>query len=221
MKDGYHSGQPIAISGPPLDSAGGVVILVHGRGDSAEGIMGLAEVFDQPKLAYLAPQARGYQWYPNSFLAPLNANEPYLTSALASVEALVRRAGEAGFGAERIVIAGFSQGACLASEYVARNARRFGGLMAFSGGLIGSGETPGSLPPDDKTFEYPGDLAGTPVLIGCSDVDPHIPVGRVRKTAEVLEHLGAVVTMKIYPGMGHTINQDEVDAAKDLLAQLG
>jgi predicted esterase len=216
----YHGGQPVAAAGPPLESAEAVVILVHGRGDSAEGIMGLAEVLDQPTFAFLAPQARGFQWYPNSFLAPLDANEPYLTSALASLDAMVRRTAEAGFPADRVVIAGFSQGACLACEYVARNAQRYGGLIAFSGGLIGSGQRPGFLPPDDKMFEYDGDLAGTPVFIGCSDVDPHIPLGRVERTAEVLRSLGAEVTKRIYPRMGHTINEDEIAGAHALLGGL-
>lgn len=216
----YHGEQPIALSGSPLESADAVVILLHGRGDSAEGIMGLAEVLDQPTFAFLAPQARGFQWYPNSFLAPLAANEPYLTSALSVVDALVRQAAEAGFGPERVVVAGFSQGACLASEYVARNAQRYGGLIAFSGGLIGSGQRPGFAPPDDKTFEYDGDLAGMPVFIGCSDVDPHIPLGRVEKTGAVLQSLGSEVTKRIYPRMGHTINEDEVAGARALLAGL-
>ncbi|HNS39932.1 MAG TPA: dienelactone hydrolase family protein, partial [Promineifilum sp.] len=161
-----------------------------------------------PGLAYLAPQAADYAWYPYSFLEPLSRNEPYLSSALATVERLVAEIEAAGIPAARIVLAGFSQGACLAAEYAARHAQRFGGLLIFSGGLIG---------PDGTPRDYPGSLGGTPALLGCSDADPYIPVGRVRQTATLFERMGAAVDLRIYPRMGHTINDDEIRAATDLV----
>lgn len=204
-----HQGLPLAAAGKPLAEARGAVILIHGRGASAESILELAAYLPQPDLAWLAPQAADSTWYPYSFLAPLEKNEPYLSSALARVTEVVALAEAAGLPPERIFLGGFSQGACLASEFVARNARRYGGLIAFSGGLIG---------PDGTPRDYAGSLSGMPVFIGCSDVDPHIPVGRVHETAAVLARLGATVDSRIYPRMGHTINQDEMDAAAALLA---
>lgn len=204
-----HQGLPLAAAGKPLAEARGAVILIHGRGASAESILELAAYLPQPDLAWLAPQAADSTWYPYSFLAPLEKNEPYLSSALARVTEVVALAEAAGLPPERIFLGGFSQGACLASEFVARNARRHGGLIAFSGGLIG---------PDGTPRDYAGSLSGMPVFIGCSDVDPHIPLGRVRETAAVLARLGATVDSRIYPRMGHTINQDEMDAAAALLA---
>lgn len=204
-----HQSQPVLAAGKPLSDAGGALILIHGRGASAESILDLAEYLPHPDLAYLAPQAADSTWYPYAFLAPMANNEPYLSSALARVAEVVAQVEAAGLPPERIFLGGFSQGACLASEFVARNARRYGGLLVFSGGLIGRDGTP---------RDYQGSLAGTPVFIGCSDVDPHIPAGRVRETAAVLERLGATVDSRIYPRMGHTINQDEIDAAAALLA---
>ena len=204
-----HQGLPLAAAGKPLAEARGAVILIHGRGASAESILELAAYLPQPDLAWLAPQAADSTWYPYSFLAPLEKNEPYLSSALARVTEVVALAEAAGLPPERIFLGGFSQGACLASEFVARNARRYGGLIAFSGGLIG---------PDGTPRDYAGSLSGMPVFIGCSDVDPHIPLGRVHETAAVLARMGAAVDSRIYPRMGHTINQDEMDAATALLA---
>lgn len=204
-----HRGQPVRSAGRPLDQADGALILIHGRGATAESILELADYLPDLNLAYLAPQAANYTWYPYSFLAPLEQNEPYLSSALRLVGALVARVEEAGIPRERIVLGGFSQGACLASEYLARNASRFGGLLVFSGGLIG---------PAGTSRRYDGSLESTPIFIGCSDIDPHIPLGRVQETADVLEQLGGQVDRRIYPSMGHTINQDELDAAAALLA---
>ena len=204
-----HQGLPLVTAGKPLAEARGAMILIHGRGASAESILELAAYLPQPDLAWLAPQAADSTWYPYSFLAPLEKNEPYLSSALARVTEVVALAEAAGLPPERIFLGGFSQGACLASEFVARNARRYGGLIAFSGGLIG---------PDGTPRDYAGSLSGMPVFIGCSDVDPHIPVGRVHETAAVLARMGAAVDSRIYPRMGHTINQDEMDAAAALLA---
>lgn len=204
-----HQSQPVLAAGKPLAEAAGALILVHGRGASAESILELADYLAHPDLAYLAPQAADATWYPYSFLAPMANNEPYLTSALARLGEVVAMVEEAGLPPERIFLGGFSQGACLASEFVARNARRYGGLLVFSGGLIGPEGTPRA---------YEGSFDGMPVFIGCSDVDPHIPVGRVRETADVLARMGAAVDSRIYPRMGHTINQDEIDAAAALLA---
>lgn len=204
-----HAGQPVLIAGKPLAEASGALILIHGRGATAESILDLADYLPHPDLAYLAPQAADYTWYPYSFLSPLERNEPYLSSALARVAAVVAQVEAAGIPPARIVLGGFSQGACLASEYVARHAQRYGGLLVFSGGLIG---------PEGAPRDYAGTLAGTPVFVGCSDVDPHIPIDRVRETADVLTRLGARVDSRVYPRMGHTINQDEIDAAAALVA---
>lgn len=207
-----HENQPVLRAGQPLSEARAAVILVHGRGATAENILELADYLPHPSLAYLAPQAAGNTWYPYSFLMPMEQNEPYLSSALARLAALLAEVERAGIPAERVVLAGFSQGACLASEFVARQARRYGGLLAFSGGLIGPPGTPRT---------YAGALDGTPVFLGCSDVDPHIPLARVNETAEVLTRLGAVVDKRIYPRLGHTINQDEIEAAAALVAAVG
>jgi predicted esterase len=207
-----HDNQPILRTGRPLAEAEAALILVHGRGATAESILELADYLPHPAMAYLAPQAAGNTWYPNSFLMPMEQNEPYLSSALARLGALLGEVERAGIPAERVVLAGFSQGACLASEFVARHARRYGGLLAFSGGLIGPPGTPRA---------YDGALDGTPVFLGCSDIDPHIPLVRVNETAEVLARLGAAVDKRIYPRFGHTINQDEIDAAAALVAALG
>lgn len=203
-----HDNQHVIAAGLPLAEARGALVLIHGRGATAESILELADFLPHPALAYLAPQAADYTWYPYSFLAPIQQNEPYLSSALRRVGEVVAEVEAAGIPAERIFLGGFSQGACLASEFAARNARRYGGLILFSGGLIGPEATP---------RDYPNSLAGTPVFLGCSDVDPHIPLARVRETAAVLERMGAVVDTRIYPRMGHTINQDEIDAAAALL----
>jgi phospholipase/carboxylesterase len=206
-----HQGQPVLARGRPLGEARAAMVLVHGRGDSAGGIMGLAGELPHPDFAYLAPQAAGGTWYPNRFVAPLASNEPWLSSALRRLAELLAQVEAAGVPPERTILLGFSQGACLALEYAARNARRYGGVAGLSGGLIG---------PDGTPRDYAGSLAGTPVLLGCSDVDFHIPLERVRESAAVLGRLGAQVDERIYPGMGHTVNQDEVDAVRAMMAAL-
>lgn len=211
-RDDPHKGQQVITEGEPLLGARAAMILVHGRGASAQNIMGLARHLDVPGFAYLAPQAAGGTWYPYSFLMPLEQNEPHLSSALAMLDALVRRVIEAGVEPERLMLLGFSQGACLSLEYVARNARRYGGVVALSGGLIG---------PEGTPREYPGDLAGTPVFIGSSDPDPHIPVARVHESERVLAAMGAALTTRIFPGMGHTINQEEMDHARRMMEGVG
>lgn len=194
-------GLPRAQAGAPLTCARAAMIMLHGRGASAENILSLSDVFAQPDIAYFAPQAPGYAWYPQSFLAPIEANEPYLSNALALVGALVTRLGALGFPPDRVILLGFSQGGCLASEFAARNARRYAGVIGLSAGLIG---------PPGMSRDYSGSLAGTPVFLGCSDIDPHIPLARVRESTQVLRGLGGEVTEHIYPGFGHAINDDEI-----------
>ena len=196
-----HQQQPRLHAGAPLEQAAAVMILLHGRGDSAHGILGLADAFETAGVAYLAPQAANSTWYPQRFLAPLEMNEPWLSSALSAIDEAVGAAHEAGFDDEHLVLGGFSQGACLALEYAARNAHRFGGVFALSGGLIG---------PDIDRGRYAGSFDGTPVFIGCSDIDFHIPVERVHASTELMRDLGAEVQERIYPQMGHTVNADEV-----------
>jgi predicted esterase len=206
-----HSPDHVVWAGAPLESAKAALILVHGRGATAESMMPLAEAFGRDDIAFLAPKASGNVWYPQTFLAPLAANEPWLSSALAVIGTLIDQLGRDGFGPERIGLLGFSQGACLSAEYAARNARRYGCIAVLSGGLIGPPGTP---------RDYPGSLAGTPVFLGCSDVDFHIPLERVQESAKVLSALGADVDERIYPGMDHTVNADEIQAVRALLANL-
>jgi predicted esterase len=208
QKAGPHQGQPVYTTGKSLDEAKAAMILVHGRGATAPSILELAQELPHPEFAYLAPQAANNTWYPYSFLEPMDRNEPGLTSGLQVISELIAQVEAAGIPAERIVLAGFSQGACLASEFAARHARRYGGLLAFSGGLIGPPGTP---------RDYAGSLANTPVFLGCSDVDFHIPLGRVEETAVTFTHLGANVKKQIYPGMDHTIVQDELEHANNIV----
>jgi predicted esterase len=205
-----HTNQPVYTAGTKLETATDVMILLHGRGAPAQDILSLSSYLAQPGLAFLAPQAEGYEWYPNRFIAPLEQNEPHLSSALALLGEIIKNVETRGISTEKIFIGGFSQGACLASEYVIRNPRRYAGLLAFSGGYIG---------PLNIERQPDGDLKGTPVFLGCSDVDPHIPLQRVQETTALLKKIGADVTEKIYPGMGHTINDDEIKQAGDLIQQ--
>jgi phospholipase/carboxylesterase len=186
------------------------IILLHGRGGSAEDILGLREQLGFPDAIYLAPEAPGHTWYPYSFLAPVERNQPWLADSLAKVGEAVEGALRQGIAREKIVIAGFSQGACLASEFMARNAARYGGLVAFTGGLIG---------PPGTEFRYPGNLAGTPAFLGAGDPDPHVPWQRVQESADALAKMGAEVTLKRYPGMPHTIAREELAEAKALLTR--
>ena len=205
-----HGKQPVLHSGRELSAAAGAVILLHGRGASAEDILGLSGEFDFPDFAYLAPEAATHAWYPYSFLAPIQQNEPWLTSALQKVAGIVDQLISAGIAKEKIVIAGFSQGACLATEFVARHPARYGGLIAFTGGLIG---------PPGTEFRYAGELAGTPAFLGAGDPDPHVPWQRVQESAAVLTSMGAAVVLKRYPGMGHTVSQEEIAEAKRIVGQ--
>ncbi|WP_284008472.1 alpha/beta hydrolase [Haloarcula pelagica] len=208
---GPHQGQDLVTAGTPLSDARAAVVLVHGRGATAQSIVQMGTDVHADGVALLAPQAARNTWYPNSFLAPVEDNEPGRSSGLQAVDDAVETAIDAGIPREAVLVGGFSQGACLASEYVARNPRRYGGLAALSGGLIGETVDPES---------YEGDIEGTPVFIGCSDVDPHIPIERVHATTETFERLGGDVDERIYGGMGHGVNQDELDAVADLVAGL-
>ncbi|MGH2523067.1 MAG: alpha/beta hydrolase [Anaerolineales bacterium] len=207
-----HQGQPVLTAGEPLARARAAMVMVHGRGANAESILELARELDAPGFAALAPQAAGDTWYPNRFLAPLESNEPWLSSALAKLAEVFAQVVKAGIPPERTVLLGFSQGACLALEFAARNARRYGGVVGLSGGLIGPDGTPRNYAPDRA-----GSLAGTPVFLGCSDVDPHIPKERVHHTAEVLRRLGGNVTERLYPNMGHTVNHDEIKFVRGMM----
>jgi phospholipase/carboxylesterase len=208
---GPHQGQPILRAGEPLEQAQAAIVMVHGRGATAENILELAVELNQPGFAHLAPQAAGDTWYPYSFLAPLARNEPGLSSGLAAIANVLAQVAQVGMPLERTMLVGFSQGACLALEFVARNARRYGGVAGLSGGLIG---------PDGTPRDYPGSLAGTPIFLGCSDVDFHVPKERVQLSAQVLQRLGGQVTMRLYPGMGHTVNQDEIDFVRGMMVAL-
>jgi len=201
----------VAAAGAPLARAKGAVVMLHGRGASAQNMLSLADAFAQPDIAYLAPQAPDSTWYPYSFLAPVAQNEPALSRSLSTVGSSLGILADQGVGPERVVLMGFSQGGCLALEYAARNARRYGGVAGLSAGLIGPPGTPRN---------YPGSLSGTPVFIGCSDSDAHIPLARVHESTQVLRRLGGDVTERIYPGMGHTINDDEVKQIRRMLAGL-
>lgn len=185
------------------------MVMIHGRSATAESILSLVPAIDTPGFAYLAPQADGNTWYPNSFLAPISSNEPGISSGIAAITNVLRRISEAGIPPERTMLLGFSQGACLSIEYSARNARRYGGVAGLSGGLIGPDETP---------RDYPGSFADTPIFLGCSDVDSHIPAERVKESARILREMGASVTMRLYPGMGHLVNDDEVSTVRTMMA---
>ena len=203
-----HGSQTVLHYGPPPADASLTVLCVHGRGASAEDILGLAAELRAPGVAFMAPNASGRTWYPYSFLAPIPQNEPGISSGLGVLARLLDELAGAGVPPDRVGLLGFSQGACLALEFAARHARRYACVVGFSGGLIGPPGTPRT---------YGGAMDGTPVFLGCSDVDPHIPLERVHETAATLRSLGAVVDERIYPGMGHTVNEDELSAVRALL----
>lgn len=198
----------LRFAGRPLNQASNALIMLHGRGAPAEDILGLASHLSVDEFALVAPQATQHTWYPYSFLAPPRENEPWLSSALALVDGIVSDVNTAGIASEHIYFCGFSQGACLTLEYVTRHARKWGGIAAFTGGLIG-----------DKIYHenYDGDFQGTPVFIGSADPDPHVPVARVHETSGLLKAMHATVYEQIYPGMGHTINEDEIDRVNRLI----
>jgi predicted esterase len=206
-----HAPQGVYSAGPSPQDAAATIILLHGRGASAQDILALHEELGLPTLAALAPQAAGSTWYPHSFLAPLQTNQPYLDSALAKIGSIVEDLIKRGVPAQRIALMGFSQGACLTTEFVARHPKPYGAVIGLTGGLIGPPGTP---------RDYAGSLAGVPVFLGTSDPDPHVPFERVEETEVVLNRMGAKVELRRYPGMPHTINEDELDASRQLLQRL-
>ncbi|HEY0513349.1 MAG TPA: phospholipase [Thermoanaerobaculia bacterium] len=206
---GPHQGRPLVWAGCPVGEAAAAMVMAHGRGATAQNILELRRELAAPELAYVAPQAAGGSWYPYGFMAPMERNEPGLSSGLARLGEVLAGLEAAGIPPERTLLLGFSQGACLSLEFAARNARRYGGVMGLSGGLIGPPGTPRN---------YAGSFAGTPVFLGCSDRDPHIPRERVDESAAVLRGMGAEVTERIYPAMGHTVNEDELERVRALIA---
>jgi predicted esterase len=205
-----HAGQPVLTAGPVPEQAKATLVLVHGRGGTAQDILSLHGELGFDDIAALAPQAAGYTWYPHSFLAPIDSNQPYLDSALRRLSSIVDDL-LGRIPSDRIALLGFSQGACLTSEFVARSPRRYGAVMVLTGGLIG----PPGTPRND-----PGSLGATPVFLGCGDPDPHVPFGRVLETEQVFSRMGATVEVRRYPGRPHTISQDELDACRTLLRRL-
>jgi predicted esterase len=208
---GPHDLSPVYTAGEPLKEAAGAVVLLHGRGSNAGDILGLSRAFTGMKLAFVAPQAAGNVWYPQRFIAPREMNEPDLSSALTKVKRVVDGLVGSGIPTERIVIAGFSQGACLASEFVASNPARYASLIAFTGGLIG---------PLGSDLHHDGDLAGTPALFLCGDPDPHIPFVRVEESVEELKRMGAKVSLHRYPGKPHNVSAEELEQARILLQKV-
>ena len=211
--EGPHQKSNTVHAGVDVNEAKGAMIMIHGRGATAESIIMLADEFGDHQLHLVAPQAQGFQWYPNSFLAPSDRNEPGISSGLQQIYNIIEELEEKGIPREKIILLGFSQGACLASEFIARHPAKYGGLAALSGGLIGKGDT---VP----TEEYSGSLEKTPIFLGCSNVDAHIPQERVDETAVVMENLGGDVNKKIYKGMGHTVNRDEIDQVKQIISKV-
>ena len=210
-KTNPHQNQPVIQSGASLKDAKAAMILLHGRGADAQDILTLAPELDQPDFAYLAPNANGNTWYPQSFMAPVSQNEPGISSGLQAIADVLAQLSQAGFPPEKVMLLGFSQGACLSLEFIARNARSYGGVAGLSGGLIG---------PEGTPRNYSGSLAGTPIFLGCSDVDFHVPKERVSETAKILQELGGEVTQRLYPNMGHTINPDEIDVVKAMMSSV-
>lgn len=202
-----HAGQPVATAGARLEDADTAMILVHGRGATSASILTLADALERPHVAYLAPQAAGQTWYPYSFLAPIADNEPGLSSALTMLADLVEKV-TSKVTAQRTLVLGFSQGACLTLEFVARHPARYGGVIGLTGGLIGPPGTP---------RDYDGTFAGAPVFLGASDPDPHVPWRRIEETAGVLRGMGAEVTLRRYPGMAHIVNDDELAAVRRMV----
>jgi phospholipase/carboxylesterase len=206
--DDPHASGRVERAGAPLEGARAAMVMIHGRGAAPANILTLVPAIAVDDVAYLAPEAVGGQWYPYGFMSPIPQNEPGITSGMHAISRVLATVLDAGIPLERTFILGFSQGACLASEFVARHAVRYGGLAALSGGLIG---------PDDTPRDYEGSLDGMPVFMGCSDVDGHIPATRVRESAAVLKALGATVDMRLYPGMGHLVNDEEIEAVRAML----
>jgi predicted esterase len=209
--DDPHGGQPVVTIGPPPAPGGAAMIMIHGRNAAPANILDLVPVLRQPAFSYLAPAAAGRTWYPNSFLAPIPSNEPGISSGLRAIARLVDDVVARGVPRERIILLGFSQGACLTSEFALRHPARYGGVVAFTGGLIGP---PGTAWPERGSF------AGTPIFLGGSDIDAHVPKERIEETAAIFTRMGAKVTRRIYPGMAHIVNEDELAFARAMMSQV-
>jgi len=209
--EGPHQTVKAAEYGAPISRAKAAMIMLHGRGATAESIFSLADEFAQPDVHYVAPQAQNHTWYPYSFLQPKENNQPGLNSGLQRIYDLMEDINSAGIPAEKIILLGFSQGGCLATEFAARHPQKLGGVVGLSGGLIG---------PVIETSLYSGSMEQTPVFLGCSNVDPHIPKERVDETEAVFEKLNANVTKSIYPGMPHTVNEDEIKTVRGMMANI-
>jgi predicted esterase len=206
-----HRDSPVLTGGAPTTEAAGALVLLHGRGGSAQDMLALARNLERPRFAWFVPEAAGRQWYPFSLLEKVERNRPHLNSALALVKRIMERIEAAQIPAERVVLLGFSQGASVALEFAARNARRYGGLVALSGALLG---------PEGTPRDYAGSLVGTPLFLGSGDSDPHLPKRRVDETATVFERLGGSVTKRLYPGLGHAVHPDEIVAAREVLEKI-
>jgi predicted esterase len=203
-----HEGQPVEQAGAPLGESHAVMIMLHGRNAGPRNILDIGSVLDRPGFTYLAPAAAGSTWYPFSFMAETERNQPGISSGLHVLDSLVNEVLSRGIRPEHVVLLGFSQGACLTGEFAVRHARRYGGVVLYSGGLIG---------PPGTTWDFAGGFDGTPVLFGCSDADSHVPKERVDESAAVFERMGAAVTKRIYPGMGHTVNAEEIRLTQTLM----
>jgi phospholipase/carboxylesterase len=208
--DDPHRGQPIETAGAPPQAAAAAVIMLHGRGSTAQQILRLVDEFYHHGVVYLAPQAARNRWYPRSGYGPIADNEPWFSSALSQVSTAVEMATDLGIGPERVLLFGFSQGACLASEFVARSPRQYGGLIALSGSLLGS----------ETGTEYTGSLAGAPVFFGCSTDDPYVAAERIRESQTVFERLDGEVTARFYDNLGHAINDDEIEMTNTFIERL-
>ncbi|MFC6996676.1 alpha/beta hydrolase [Rufibacter roseus] len=207
----YTHQKNIITQGKTVSETRKALVMIHGRGATAESILSLAEYLPVEEFSLYAPQATNHSWYPYSFMAPAAQNQPALDSALEMIDGVVQSILDQGVKSQNIYLLGFSQGACLTSEYATRNAQKYGGLLLFTGGLVGQ---------ELEKANYKGDFAGTPVLITTGDPDPHVPVSRVEETQAIMEELGAVVTKKIYKGRPHTILQEEIELAKEILERV-
>ena len=206
-----HAGQPLATAGAPLGKSPVAMIMIHGRNAAPANMLSFVPAFAHPDITYVAPAAAGGTWYPLSFMTDKEKNEPGISSGLWVLEQLVQHIVRSGVRKDRIVLLGFSQGACLTSQFAASHADRYGGVVLYSGGLIG---------PPGTTWNYPGSFNGTPVFLGCSDVDAHVPKTRVEESAAVFGRMGATVTENIYPGMGHLVNEEEIAFTRTLLDEI-
>lgn len=206
-----HLEQPLYHAGVSLEKCKALVMLVHGRHQTAQYMLSLVDRINMPQVHYVALQAANNSWYPQKFMAPLEQNEPHLRFALETYHTHITQLVQQGIAKSKIVLLGFSQGACLTAEYAVRHADRYGGILLFTGGVIG---------PEGTRWNYEGEFKGTPIFLGCSDQDEWVPEHRVHETAEIFKRMGADTTVKIYKGMGHIINDDEIEQARNILGQV-